>query len=109
MRCRCRRLWLGQWRVLRRDIAAADTLRPRTPGDLAVVLYNTCAVLERKPCMQPSDLVETYVSQGQLAQAMKLWLLISCCGLQSADAVAALHVTMCSAVLASITAHPQDR
>lgn len=57
---------------------------------------------------QPSDLVETYLSQGQLSQAFQLWLLISCCGLQSADAVAALHVSMCSAVLASITMHPLD-
>ncbi len=59
--------------------------------------------------MQPCDLVEMYLSQGQLSQALQLWLVISCCGLQSADAVSALHVSMCSTVLASITAHPQDR
>jgi hypothetical protein len=59
--------------------------------------------------MQPLDLVEAYISQGQLSRALQLWLLVSCCSVQPADAVAVMHVSMCSSVLASITVHPQDR
>lgn len=78
---------------------------PQVPAAAAA----TAACVANADIMQPLDLVETYLSQRQLSQALHLWLLVSCCGLQSADAVAALHISMCSSVLASITSQPQDR